>query len=458
MIRLPLPIITIGLITILTSTSCKKIVAVDPPSNFLTASNIFQSDSSAQASVTGLYIMLMNQTKVFINGGISLFSSLSADELTATSLPYEENQFLTTNILSGNTINANNFWKAAYARLYQCNICLEKLQASNSITLSIRNKLIGEASFIRALCYYYLVNLYGDVPLVLTTNTENNSVLPRTPVANVYVQIIEDLKRGDSLLGNSMSNFYPSSMACKALMAQVYLHLKDWKQADNIASGIINTGKYFLEGELNNIFLSTSHETIFQFAPVIAGINTTEGNIYITTSQNVQPTYCLSTSLLNSFEPGDLRKLNWTKSNTINGSTFYYPCKYKIRNTTDIKECNIILRLAQLFLIRAEARIKQGDLSGAHADINTIRTRAGIPVLPDSLSEQQLQSAIEQENKIEFFTEMGHRWFDLKRWNKTNEVLSGIKGTNWQTSDQLYPIPHSEILADPYLEQNLGYN
>jgi starch-binding outer membrane protein, SusD/RagB family len=458
MFRLPLPSIAVGLLAILLSTSCKKIVAVDPPSNLLTASNIFQSDSSAQASVTGLYITLMNQTKVFINGGISLFSSLSADELTTTSLPYEENQFLTTNILPGNNINANNIWKAAYARLYQCNICLEKLQASYNITLSKRNQLIGEVSFIRALCYYYLINLYGDVPLVLTTNTENNSVLPRTPVANIYVQIIEDLKRGDSLLGNSTSNFYPSSMACKALMAQVYLHLKDWKQAENIASGIINTGKYFLESELNNIFLSTSRETIFQFAPVMAGINTAEGNFYIPTSQNVQPTYRLSTSLLNSFEPGDLRKTNWTNSNTINGSTFYYPCKYKIRNSTDAKECNVILRLAQQFLIRAEARIKQGDLSGALADINTIRTRAGIPVLPNSFSEQQLQSAIEHENRIEFFTEIGHRWFDLKRWNITNEVLSPFKGTNWQTSDQLYPIPHNEILADPYLEQNPGYN
>src|SRR5687767_10796321 len=117
MLRLPLPSIAVGLLAILLSTSCKKIVAVDPPSNLLTASNIFQSDSSAQASVTGLYIMLMNQTKVFINGGISLFSSLSADELTATSLPYEENQFLTTNILPANNINANNIWKAAYARL-----------------------------------------------------------------------------------------------------------------------------------------------------------------------------------------------------------------------------------------------------------------------------------------------------------------------------------------------------
>jgi hypothetical protein len=458
MICLPLPTITVGLLTILTCTSCKKIVAVDLPSNSLTASTIFQSDSSAQAAVTGLYTMIMLQTKVFLNGGISLFSSLSADELTATSLPNEENQFLTTNISPGNAINANNFWKAAYARLYQCNICLENLDGNNSVTISKRNELIGEVSFIRALCYYYLINLYGDVPLVLTTNAEKNSLLPRSPVANVYEQIIEDLKRGDSLLGTNTSNFYPTKMACKALMAQVYLHLKEWKQAENMASGVINTGKYFLEDELNNIFLSTSRETIFQFAPAMEGINTAEGSFYIPTSQSVKPMYCLSSSLLNSFEPSDLRKVNWIKSHAINGSTFYYPSKYKIRNSSEAKESNVIFRLAQQFLIRAEARIKQGDLAGAQADINTIRKRAGIPVLPDSLSEQQLLTAIEQENRIEFFTEMGHRWFDLKRWNKTNEVLSSIKGGNWQINDQLYPIPHSEILADPHLEQNPGYN
>lgn len=429
MIRLPLPSIAVGLIVVLTCTSCKKIVSVDPPSNSLTASNIFESDSSAQAAVSGLYIMIMNQTKVFLNGGISLFSSLSADEITATSIPQEENQFLTTNIKSGNAINENNFWKSAYARLYQCNICLEKLQGTNGVTLSKRNQLIGEVRFIRALCYYYLVNLYGDVPLVLTTNAENNRLLPRTPVVKVYEQIIEDLKCGDSLLRTNTSNFFPTKMACKALMAQVHLHLKEWKQAENMASEIINTGKYFLEEELNNVFLSTSRETIFQFAPVIAGINTAEGSFYVPTSQNVQSTYGLSSSLLNSFEPGDLRKVNWTKSNTIIGSTFYYPSKYKIRSSTDAKESNIILRLAQQYLIRAEARINQGDFAGAHTDINTIRKRAGIPVLQDSLSEKQLLSAIEQENRLEFFTEMGHRWFDLKRWNKTNEILSSIKGS-----------------------------
>ncbi|MNR45889.1 SusD family protein [compost metagenome] len=115
-----------------------------------------------------------------------------------------------------------------------------------------------------------------------------------------------------------------------------------------------------------------------------------------------------------------------------------------------------MLRLAEQYLIRAEARCKLNNLSGARSDIDAVRTRAGLTAIHSGSNETQLLTAIETERLHEFFGEYGHRWLDLKRTERTTAVLSPVKA-NWQSTDVLFPIPQAQILINTKLTQNPGY-
>ena len=116
----------------------------------------------------------------------------------------------------------------------------------------------------------------------------------------------------------------------------------------------------------------------------------------------------------------------------------------------------MILRLAEQYLIRAEARAQQGNLTGAIGDLNIIRERAGLPDLSTALTQDKVIAAVMQERRIELVSEWGQRWLDLKRTGQVDSVLSKIKPT-WKINGQLYPIPQSELTNDPNLVQNPGY-
>jgi len=117
----------------------------------------------------------------------------------------------------------------------------------------------------------------------------------------------------------------------------------------------------------------------------------------------------------------------------------------------------MVLRLAEQYLIRAEAFLNLNRLSDATTDINVIRARAGLTLLPQDLSDDILQQEVEDQRKYEFIAEWGHRWLDLKRTNRANVVLQALKAPYFQSTDLLYPIPQAEIQKDPNLTQNSGY-
>ncbi len=248
-----------------------------------------------------------------------------------------------------------------------------------------------------------------------------------------------------------------------------------WAEAESEASTIIdNTALFNLQTDLNNVFLKNNSEAIFQTQISSFPFATYEGSEFIpefrtqdfdsaTIADNSQyfvPQYPVNNELANAFEPGDLRKNSWLDSTgPLNGVNYYYPYKYKIRKSdqTNIPEYNMVLRLSEQYLIRAEARANQDNLAGAMEDINTIRSRAGLAAISSSSSQTEVLNAIAQENRVEFCFEGGRRWFNLKRTNQADAVLSIIKGSNWQTTDQLYPVPSSELLLNPNLTQNEGY-
>jgi hypothetical protein len=316
------------------------------------------------------------------------------------------------------------------------------------------------------------VSLYGDVPLIVTTDYRKNSVLPRTEKSQIYPQIIDDLKASEQLLSENYlqadlvtitdERIRPTKWAATALLARAYLYINDWTNAATQASIVIqNTGQFNL-ATLNEAFLKNSSEAIWQLQPNNYDHNTEDAWAFIIPStgpDDQHPVY-LSPWLLNTFESGDQRRVNWVDSQQVAGVTYYYPYKYK---SADINapstEYLTMLRLGEQYLIRAEAEVQLGNLADAAADLNMIRSRAGLsPVAVTTQAE--LLNRIQQERRVELFTEGAHRWLDLKRTNTINKVMSVVtplKGGTWESGDALYPLPFGDIQKNPNLTQNPHY-
>jgi hypothetical protein len=146
---------------------------------------------------------------------------------------------------------------------------------------------------------------------------------------------------------------------------------------------------------------------------------------------------------------------NWTASLIYNGTTYYYPYKYKSLVSGANAEYYTALRLAEQYLIRAEARAQQNNIGGAQSDVSVIRNRAGLASTTAS-DQASLLLAIEQERRIELNCEWGHRWLDLKRTGRVNAVI-GAEKTTWKPAAALFPIPSAEISNNANLTQNTGY-
>lgn len=453
------PLLMISLVTAATFSSCKKFVQVQPPSDQLSSDLVFSSDNTAIATITGIYSQMMNDGSQFCSVYTSLFGSLAADELYYYT-PGTRDEFTKNEItLSNHSTIETGFWNPAYRYVYAANKIIESASNSKAISQAAKDMVIGEAKFIRAFCYFHLVNLLGDVPLVLSTDYLANSRIARSGKASVYTQIISDLKDAENLLANlypTANRARPNRYAAAALLARVYLYQKDWPNAEAQASLVIGSGMYSLNSDLNSVFLLGSNETIWQLKPVVPNRNTWEGNLVVPTSNSSTPTYLLTPTLVNSFEAGDQRKTAWVKSRVFSSQTLYYPYKYKVKTGTTVTEYYVVLRLAEQYLIRAEARNMQNNLTGAVADINRLRTRAGL-YPTDAVTQQEILTAIEKERRSELFVEWGHRWFDLKRTGRADAVLSALKPNTWQPTDVLWPIPQTQINLNPLLTQNPGY-
>ncbi|MFI5138329.1 MAG: RagB/SusD family nutrient uptake outer membrane protein [Sphingobacteriales bacterium] len=442
--------------------SCKKFVDIPPSPQLIATGAIFSDDNTAIAAADGMYASMRTGSPSFENGAISIYCGLSADEIVNTSSSSAYGPFFKNAIPANNTTILATFWAGPYNTIYRANAILEGLNKATALSDSVKKQLTGEMKVVRALTYYYLTNLYGDVPLVTSSDYKQNATVARTASAKIYQQMVADLTDAESLLNNnyaSMGKARPNKQTATALLAKVYLSAKDWTNAEAQASQVINSGLYNLVTDLNSVFSEDSNETIWEIASPGEAGNTAEGTMFIPSSSKVKPTFTMSPYLLNAFEPGDLRAANWLNSNTVSGATYYYPYKYKNRTTASVTEYDIVLRLAEQYLIRAEARAQQSSskIPDAINDLNMIRSRAGLAPLPNTISQSQCLAAVAQERRVELFAEWGQRWFDLKRTGTIDGIL-GQEKTGWQPYDAYYPIPYKQIIANPALTQNPGYN
>jgi len=441
-------------------TSCEKFVAIDPPPTQVVSSKVFENEGTATRAIVGIYTEMIGSSNLFSSAQTTFYPGLSADELYYY-IPDLKQEFQKNEISSqvNHGILTISFWIPAYKYIYAANACIEGLNNSKTLLPEVKLKLAGEAKFIRAYCYFYLVNLFGDVPLITTTNYEVNARMPRTPKVTIYEQIINDLTDAQSSLPASyisIERTRPNKFTATALLARVQLYRNDWVNAESYSTAVIQSGLYSLVANLNNVFLKASNETIFQLQPGSSNINTWEGSVIIPASPTITPTYIITSSLLNSFEANDQRKVNWLQSRVFSNQTVHYPTKYKVYTSPTVTEYYVLLRLAEQYLIRAEARAQQNKIAESQADINMIRSRAGLPSTTAN-DKASLLLEIERQRQNELFAEWGHRWFDLKRTDRANAILGALKPTTWQATDMLWPIPTQQMNLNPALTQNPGY-
>ena len=455
----------------MTTVSCNKEFLETPlPTNALAAEGAFSS--------LGAIKQLNNQLHSDFQGIVVNNSRFE---------PYADNGYNARNL---NNYSINNLtprdeglisWKGLYRAIFSANLMLEGLPTADAVGLddNTRNLYIGAARTVRAFALYQLVRLYGDVPLVTTTSVEENKFKPRTPKADVYAQIETDLLDAIAKLSATLTVPYyiNNKYIPQAILADVYLTQGKWTEAQAAANAVISSGKYQLDTNIDDVFLRTSKATIMATGYTVASnanfaspgadnCPSCIGGFFQSFFENSQ--FALTIDLLNSFETGDLRKTKWVAFSNVNNYPIaaerMFPRKYKwssvsgVQPTAAQQEDNKFIRLAEIILIRAEARARLNDLTGAAADLNSIRNRAGLPNTT-AISQTDIIEAIIKERRMEFFFEKGIRWYDLVRTGKANAILSAIPyKTGWTINKVLMPIPQDEIdKSANVLTPNPGY-
>lgn len=433
--------------------SCRKMIDINSPVGELTDDKIYTDNNTATSAALSMYSVFTNNGSLNIDAAVT--PGISADELSdfnGTYLPFQINS-----IQVNNTTNAG-LWTMFYNIIYRANAIMEGLAKSSKVSGDVVRTLTGEAKFMRAFYYFELVNMYGDVPLITSTDVTVNSKLGRTATTDVYAQIIKDLQDAQAVLPETYvttERVRANKYAATALLARVYLYQKNWSDAEAQASLIIQQPQYQLKDDLNEVFTKNNTEAILQIWTTSG--YTDLGDAFI--GNRSSPAIYLNSGFMAGIEAGDQRRVKWIDSVNFNNKTYYFPLKYKnsISNNITGNEYYMLLRLGEQYLIRAEARAAQNNISGSQADLNKIRVRASLDSLVFT-DQSDLLLAIEKERKVELFSEWGHRWFDLKRTGSINTVMALAKPQNWKSTAALFPIPIVEINANSNLKQNPGYN
>lgn len=452
---------------------CKDFVDVPLPVNAIAGDAAFTNDRSTSALLNNIYGSMAGggSSGYFSHSsGLGFVTGLYTDEIVPVSGNTSFTPYFTDQIdPNGGTLSQ---WSNYYKQIYNANSVISGVRASTS--LLYKNQWLGEALFVRAYMYFCLTSLFGDVPLALSTDYQTNNTLSRAPQAEVYKQIIIDLTEAQSLLTDEYKNFNgattadrvrPNKAAATGLLARIYLYTKDWENAEKQASALISSATYDLPA-LTEVFLANSKETIWSLAlpsPVLEqdylvyNNNNPTGNL---ANIGTLVSAVLSSSLYNSFESDDARALNWSRtvtSSTAPGVNFHLMTKYK--SSVYAAENIVLMRLAEQYLIRAEARAEQDDFLNALSDLNEVRSRAGLDPAAVTMK-TDLLAAILHERRVELFAEQGHRFFDLRRTGNLDAVMNAIaaqKNASWAGYRQFWPIPNQEMLSNPNLRQTTGY-
>jgi hypothetical protein len=465
----------------------------EAPKDQLTSENFYKTDGDAVAAIAAAYRPL-SDANLF---GTSMKTALIIASDEGRSGRNEANaQIIALSSLAWNpsTPRVTEAWPGWYDVITKANTIIERVPAGGASTAA-RDQVIGEAKFLRALGYFYLVRLYGDVPLV-TTTAEQAGQPARTPKEAVFTQIIKDATEAEAALPvswNAANKGRAPKGAAQALLAEVYLWRSsaegknEWQLAAGAAQRVIASNAFALEPNYLNAFLPGSQnrrEEIFA-AQASAATNAPT----VRTASIMYPQELGGNSLggfgatlpsdwvvAEGYAPGDyrLQVSVWTSGLNAAGRTVTFPPhihKYRPSTRPGPEDANWpIYRYAEVLLFRAEALNELGDATGAVALMNQIRARARLGTGTENrpqpanytgpLTQAALRDSIFEERRREMAFE-GDRWFDIVRRGYayfTARLARDplVVGTPPEYK-MLWPIPQREIDVNPNLTQNPGY-
>jgi starch-binding outer membrane protein, SusD/RagB family len=440
------------LILSLISISCGDLLNPKPV-DLITDDQVLTDANSARVVLTSAYRGFANLGAPRIIAG-----DLTSDNLihNGTFTQYRE---ISNKDMSASNGSASALWGVIYSISYIANFLYEGLPAIE-ISQSNFDQITATASFLRAYAYFVGVYTYGGLPIVTTTNVDQNRVIPRASFQETLDFIESELLYAlDKLPAQTFNAGEVSNGAVKALLSKFYLYTGNWVQAEKYATEVIEgigTKAYVLEPTFQNAISDFSTESILE---IVYSANDNPGtstnfsinNLFVG-RREIIPSSEMVLALQN--DGGDRKvMIEFNGANARGADNGWTVVRYGPFDNIQV------LRLAEMFLIRAEARAEQDKITGdqgALADINIIRQRAGVPLIQGTSKNQMLQ-AIENERRMELCFE-GHRWYDLIRTGRAETVMNEFTN-NWTEKDELWPIPLSEITNNPSLKdaQNPGY-
>lgn len=439
--------------------SCEDLLEVDQPQNQLFSADIFKDKNTTEAALSDLYASLLNNSIISggINGSGALLGTYTDDldnySISTTNAVYD----LHLNIHNSNNSTVLTVWTNAYKLIYATNLFLEGVSNSSTLHIEDKERFKGEALTIRSLIYYYLYNIYGDIPLVLSTDYTYNNSISRSGTSLIKNQLVQDLEGAIELLQDTYRNterIYINKKAAQILLSKVYLDKKEYGNAERALKAIIQSPIYSYEYNIDKVFDKNGNHIIWQLKPKNNQDATTEAMLYHF-SNSYPSNYAISQNLLNSFLDSDLRKERWINNVYFNGEVFFYPYKYKNRSN-NINEYSIIFRLEEAYLLLAESLIEQNKLKEGVYYLNYSRKRAGLHDIDENTTKGEILEYVIKENQLEFFSEHGNRFLTLKRLEKLNRM--GEIKSNWKSFHERWPIPQNEMILNPnLLPQHEGY-
>lgn len=468
--------------------ACEKFLDLKPVGNGIyiqnTSDTVYRTANEVEAALAGVYSDYKNEyweLDYFVNG-----DAQSDDAYAGADNP--ANFQIDDYRLDATNTNVSRDWAYLYGTIGRANVVINNVEIVPDPSMGEQRKkeIKGEASFIRAMMYFEAVQLWGDIPLQLKEVTVVSAeLLPeiypqlfpaRAPKEEVYAQIIADLEYAIANVKTAqVHKGYATKGAANALLAKVYsaAEPKDWGKVIQYCDAVINGG-YTLLPEYDMLWDNqneNSSEAIFEInyegtntdanwgASMFSGMDWKKFNIpsndLVKAFDDENDMIRKNSSIVFLDVTGKWSDANWPQTN--------YPFINKYRLITSPSPQNyIILRLADILLLKAEALNEQGDVSGAAALVNQVRSRVDLPNTTAS-SEDAMRLAIEKERRLELAFE-GHRWFDLKRSGRAIQVMNSAIGSdgspygyNLVETGLVWPIPQSELDKNELLTQNPNY-
>jgi starch-binding outer membrane protein, SusD/RagB family len=445
--------------------SCKKSFVEDivSPTN-ISLEGYYTSQANFQAALTGIYGHLRNVYDGFFRlAEVPSDNTLSTPTVNADTGPLDQMTWLPTDV----PVLAQ--WQNAYTNIAYCNNFLDQLQVFTQMDTALKSRWLGEAKFIRALNYFNLVRFFGDVPLVLKKiNAEQEAyAYPRTPVSDVYAQIIRDLNDAQNVLPAQYTSSADlgrvTAGAAQSLLGKVYITTGQYAAASLLLRNVVMSNRYALLPNYADVF-STNNENNREIIFSVQYARGPARGSDLLSSVQARGLNQGTRNLFNAFETGDARKPTCINIYTVGSNTTYYTRKYIDQPPTSNEGENnwIVLRYADVVLLYAESLNETGDSTNALAQLNTVRVRAGL--LPRAgLNRAAIRTQIDRDRRIELCFE-GHRWFDLVRRGPANMVTAmqaqfAADGLNYTVAPfrALFPVPFREITLNASLGQNPGY-